>query len=293
MPYLDTVTSIALFGVAYAMVLYLISVGLSITMGLLGIANLAHGAFAMLGGYTMVLLAQRIGLPFWAALIGAFVLVAALGALLERTLFSRLRAADELEETLLSIGLIFMAMAAAHYVFGPAAIRVDVPAGLRSQIRIPGASVELPAYRALLVAIGVAVFAGLVLLFRGTGMGARIRATVDNAAMAQSIGIDTNRLFTLVFAFGTGLAAVGGALGAEILPLAPAYPAEYLTLFLMVVAVGGVGSLVGPFVAALILGISDTACKVLAPDFAAFFVYLLMFTLLLLRPSGILVKDVP
>jgi branched-chain amino acid transport system permease protein len=282
---LSAFIGIAFHGLAYAMVLYLIAVGLSVTMGLMGFVNLAHGAFAMAGGYVAVGLMNRAGIPFVAAVAAAFVVVALAGALLERRLYARLYGAGELDQVLFTIGLVFMAVAAAKYLFGPLAQPVRLPDALRGQIAILGR--DFPTYRSVLIVVGAVVAATLVLGIERTRFGARIRAAVDNRRMAQSIGIDTAALFTVTFAIGCGLAALGGALGADLLAIDPTYAQEHLVIVLIVVAVGGRGTISGPFLAALLLGIADTACKYLIPEFGAFFIYAATLGVLLWRQHGL------
>jgi branched-chain amino acid transport system permease protein len=282
---LSALVSIAFHGLAYAMVLYLISVGLSITMGLMGFVNLAHGVFAMAGGYVAVSLMNRAGIPFFLALAVAFAVVAVASMALERTLYARLYGAAELDQVLLTIGLVFMAGAAAKFICGPLPLPVRLPDYLRGQIDIAGRL--FPVYRSFLIVGGAALVTVLWLGLERTRFGAQIRATVDNRRMAQSLGIDTGLLFTCTFAVGSGLAALGGALGADILAIDPTYAQEHLVFFLIVVSVGGLGSIRGPFVAALLLGIADTACKYLIPEFGAFFIYAATLGLLLWRPHGL------
>jgi branched-chain amino acid transport system permease protein len=277
--------SILFHGTAYAMVLYIISVGLSVTMGLMGFVNLAHGVFAMAGGYVTVTLMNRYGVPFGLALLGAFAIVALLSIVLERTLYARLYGAGELEQVLFTIGLVFMSVAVVRKLWGPLAQPITLPAALTGQIDLGFRS--FPTYRAFLIAVSFTLILALWLGIERTSFGARLRAAVDNRRMAESLGINTGRLFTLTFALGSGLAALGGGLGADILAIYPGYAFEYLVYFLMVVAVGGLGSIRGPFVAALLLGIGDTACKYLVPQLGAFFVYAAMIGLLLWRPAGL------
>jgi branched-chain amino acid transport system permease protein len=268
------------------MVLYIISVGLSITMGLLGIANLAHGAFAMAGGYLLITLLNRFAIPFGLALLAAAAIVAVVSIVLERLLYSRVYAAGEFDQVLLSMGLIFVASAVAHFIFGPIPQTVAVPAALSGQIDLGVRS--FPFYRIVLIVIGFAIFVALLLIIEQTDVGMRIRATVDNRAMAEAVGIDTKKLFSAVFAVGSALAAIGGGLGGDMIAITPAYPLENLAYFLIVVSIGGLGTVSGPFLAALLLGIGDSACKIVAPQFGAFFIYLSLFAFLLLRPGGLL-----
>jgi branched-chain amino acid transport system permease protein len=290
MEILSILVSILFHGFAYAMVLYVISVGLSVTMGLLGIANLAHGVFAMAGGYVTLHLMNGFGVPFLPALAVSFVAVATGSVVLERLLYRHLYGAGELEQTLLTIGLIFVATATAHFVFGPLPQRVDLPPAVTGHFFIAGR--DFPTYRAVLIVTGCVLFLILWLGIERTNVGARIRAAVDNRAMAQCVGINTGRLFTFVFALGSGLAALGGALGADIIAIAPGYAMENLILFLVVVAIGGLGSIKGPFAAALLLGFGDTACKMLIPELGAFFTYLAVFAVLLIRPAGLFGRPV-
>jgi branched-chain amino acid transport system permease protein len=282
---LAALISILFHGTAYAMILYIVSVGLSVTMGLMGFANLAHGVFAMAGGYVTVTLMNSYGVPFALSLLGACIVVALASVVLERFLYARLYSAGELEQVLFTIGLIFMATAAAKFVWGPLPQRMTVPDIFRQEFHF--GAVTFPAYRAFILVAGFAIVVALWLAIERTNFGARIRAAVDNRRMAQSLGINTAKLFTLTFALGSGLAALGGGLGAEILAINPGYAFEHLVYFLIVVAVGGLGSIRGPFFAALLLGISDFACKYLIPEFGAFFIYVATFALLLWRPQGL------
>lgn len=277
--------SILFHGTAYAMILYIVSVGLSVTMGLMGFVNLAHGAFAMVGGYVTVTLMNRYDVPFALALLAAAVLVALVSVVLERGLYRRLYGAGELEQVLFTIGLVFMTVALVRYVWGPTPQPIRLPAALSGQIDLGFRS--FPTYRAVLIGVSLVLIVGLWLGIERTTFGAKLRAAVDNRRMAESIGIDTGLLFTLTFALGSGLAAFGGGLGADILAIYPGYAFEYLVYFLMVVAIGGLGSIRGPFVAALLLGIGDTACKYLVPELGAFFVYAAMIGLLLRWPNGL------
>ncbi len=285
---LSSLVSVAFHGVAYGMILYVISVGLSVTMGLMGFTNLAHGVFAMAGGYVLVTALTRFQLPFPLALVMSFVLVAAVSVVLERLLYSRLYDASELEQVLFTIGLIFMSVAVARLIYGTLQQPVLLPDYLKGQFPLLGR--DFPAYRVFLIVFSAAMIAALWFGVERTLWGAMVRAAVDNRPMAQSIGIDTRRLFTITFAVGSGLAGLGGALGADIIAIQPTYPFEQLVYFLIVVSVGGLGSLRGPFVAALLIGITDTACKYWVPEFGAFFIYAATIGLLLWRPTGLFGK---
>lgn len=286
--FLSSLVSVAFHGVAFGMILYVISVGLSVTMGLMGFTNLAHGVFAMAGGYVLVTCLARFSIPFPIALALSFILVAAVSVVLERLLYSRLYGASELEQVLFTIGLIFMSVAIARLIFGTLQQPVILPEYLKGQFSLFGR--DFPAYRVFLILFSSAMIAGLWFGVERTIWGAMVRAAVDNRPMAQSIGINTKRLFSITFAVGSGLAGLGGALGAEIVAVQPTYPFEQLVYFLIVVSVGGLGSLRGPFVAALLIGITDTACKYWVPQFGAFFIYVATIGLLLWRPAGLFGK---
>jgi len=283
--FLPAAISIAFHGVALAMVLYLISVGLSVTMGLMGFVNLAHGAFAMAGGYAMTTLMNRYGVPFGLALAAAALVGVLAGILLERLLYRRLYGGDELDQVLMTIGLVFMTVGAATYFWGPVAQPMRLPAALSGQFEL--GTREFPAYRTFLIGCGAILVTALWLGLERTRFGAQVRAAVDNSRMAQAIGINTPRLFAITFALGSGLAALGGALGADLLAILPGYALDNLVYFLIVVAVGGLGSIRGPFVAAVLVGTADTAFKYVAPELGAFFIYALTMGLLLWRPRGL------
>jgi branched-chain amino acid transport system permease protein len=282
---LSAAISIAFHGTAFAMVLYLVSVGLSVTMGLMGFVNLAHGVFAVAGGYFMTTLTVQFGVSFYLAVPAAMIAVAVLSMPVERFLYRPLYGADELDQVLMTMGLVFMSVAVGKYFWGPTAQPFYPPAALSGQIEF--ATRSFPTYRSFLIASGVVLVTLLWLGLDRTRFGAQIRAAVDNRRMAQSVGINTSQLFTLAFALGSALAALGGALGAEILAIDPGYAIEHLVYFLIVVAVGGLGTIRGPFVAAMLLGISDTAFKYLLPEFGAFFIYALTMAVLLWKPRGL------
>ncbi|MDA8109093.1 MAG: branched-chain amino acid ABC transporter permease [Betaproteobacteria bacterium] len=286
---LNVAVGLLLDGLAYGMILFIISVGLSVTMGLMGFVNLAHGAFAMAGGYVTVTLMSALGVPFLPALAGAFVIVGAASVAFERLLYARLYRANELDQVLFSIGLVFMAIAAFTYFYGPAPRPIRVPAYLSGSVDLGFRT--LPAYRVFMVAVGAALVAALWFGFERTSLGAKIRAAVDNRHMAQSVGIHVDRLFTMTFALGSGLAALGGGLAVNLLGLTPTFAIQYLVFFLIVVAVGGLGSIRGAVVAALVLGITDNAGKYLYPAGGAFFIYAATIALLLLRPAGLYGRD--
>jgi branched-chain amino acid transport system permease protein len=272
-------------GIAYGSLLFLISVGLSVTMGMMNFINLAHGAFAMVGGYVCVTLLSKMGLPFLATLPLAFLAAALVGLVLERALYRRLYKASHLDQVLFSIGLTFMAVAGATWLFGPTQQPVNLPDWLRGQVHVLG--LDLGAYRLFLIGVVILVTAALVLLIERTRFGARIRASVDNQTAAAGLGINVSQVFSLTFALGSGLAGLGGGLGIDVLGLDPSFPVKYMVYFLLVVAVGGAGSIKGPLIAALILGVFDVAGKYYVPEVGAFVIYTLMVVLLILFPFGL------
>ena len=281
----STLANILFFGLAYGMILYMTSVGLSITMGLMGFVNLAHGVFAMLGGYATVTLMNSLAVPFLPALLAACIIVTGLGFALERLLYRRLYGAAELDQVLFSMALIFISVAIARIFWGPLAQPIVLPHYLQGHFDLAGATI--PTYRLFLLIFGGAIAAALWFGFDRTLFGARVRAAVENHEMAEAVGINTDRLFALTFGLGTGLAALGGGLGAEILAISPGYPLQYIIFFLIVVAVGGLGSIKGPLYAALIIGLADTATKYLMPEVGMIFVFAFVFLLLRWRPQGI------
>lgn len=272
-------------GIAYGALLFLISIGLSVTMGLMNFVNLAHGAFAALGGYVVVVLMGRLGVPFLAALLAAFVVAAAVGALLERTLYQRLYKASPLDQVLFSIGLTFVAVAGATYVWGPSQQPVRLPEFLQGQMHVLG--LDLGVYRLFLIALVVVITMALAALIERTRFGAQVRASVDNPQASAGLGINVSRVFALTFALGSGLAGLGGGLGIDVLGLDPTFPIKYMVYFLLVVAVGGAGSIKGTLVAALILGVFDVAGKYYVPQVGAFVIYALMVVLLVFFPAGL------
>jgi branched-chain amino acid transport system permease protein len=272
-------------GIAYGALLFLISIGLSVTMGLMNFVNLAHGAFAALGGYVCVVLMNRLGVPFLASLALAFVVAGAVGAVLERTLYQRLYKASPLDQVLFSIGLTFVAVAGATYVWGPSQQPVVLPGFLTGQVHVLG--LDLGVYRLFLIAVVVVVTAALVWLIERTRFGAQVRASVDNQQASAGLGINVSRVFALTFALGSGLAGLGGGLGIDVLGLDPTFPLKYMVYFLLVVAVGGAGSIKGTLAAALILGVFDVAGKYYVPQVGAFVIYALMVVLLVFFPAGL------
>jgi len=281
--------SMILGGLAAGMVLFIVSVGLSVTMGLMGFVNLAHGAFAMLGGYVIVLVMRNWGIGFVPALAAGFIVTAAVSVVFERLLYARLYKAAELDQVLFTIGLVFIFISSVTLIVGPENQPLFIPEALRGQLNL--GILHYRTYSIFLIVVGIAIVIGLWLGFERTRFGAQIRAAVDNRRMAESLGINIDRLFSITFAFGSGMAALGGGLGAEFLGLDPQYPLKYLVFFLIVVAVGGPGRIFGAFYAAALIGVLDFALKKYLPQGGTLFIYVLTILLLLWRPQGLFGKS--
>jgi len=279
------VVSMLLGGIAAGMVLFIVSVGLSVTMGLMGFVNLAHGGFAMIGGYVIVLTMGTWGIGFLPALVVGFVITALVSVVFERLLYSRLYRSSELDQVLFTIGLVFVMIAAVTLRIGPENQSLTLPRALQGQLDL--GFVQYRTYSLFLIVVGVLMVIGLWFGFERTRMGAQIRAAVDNRRMAESLGINISRLFTITFAFGSGMAALGGGLGVEFLGLDPQYPLKYLVLFLIVVSVGGLGSVVGVYYASLLIGVLDFVLTLYLPKGGTIFIYVLTILILLARPQGL------
>jgi branched-chain amino acid transport system permease protein len=284
-------------GIAYGMLLFVLALGLAVTMGLMNFINLAHGAFAMAGGYVLVLLMQRGGWPFLAALPVCFLVPALLGAALERTVYRPMYRKPHLDQVLFSIGLTFMAVAAVDFAMGSSQQNLQLPDWLRQRWEFGSGSgsgaamLGVGAYRLFIVVVCVALALGLQALLTRTRFGSRLRAAVDDPTVAAGLGIPVNRVFLLTFAVGSGLAGLGGALGADILGLDPSFPLKFMVYFLIVCAVGGTQSITGPLLAALLLGIADVFGKYYLPKLGGFIVYTLMIVILLWRPQGLFTRE--
>ncbi|NBW55577.1 MAG: branched-chain amino acid ABC transporter permease, partial [Betaproteobacteria bacterium] len=280
-------------GIAYGMLLFILAVGLSVTMGLMNFINLAHGAFAMVGGYLTVVLMQRFEVPFLVCLPLAFVGTALLGAVLERTLYRPMYRKPHLDQVLFSIGLAFMAVASVDYFVGSQQQIMQLPEWLKGRTEL---GTETPwelgmgHFRLFIIAVCAALTLGLQYVLSATRFGSRLRASVDDPRVAAGMGIHVNVVFAMTFAVGSGLAGLGGALGAEVLGLDPTFPLKFMVYFLIVVAVGGTSSITGPLLAALLLGVADVAGKYYVPKLGAFIVYSLMLAILMWRPQGLFVR---
>ncbi len=285
---LGSLAAVLFDGLAYGMLLFLLSVGLSVTLGMMNFVNLAHCSFAMVGGYVTVTLVNSFGWPFLASLPAAFLASAFVSILLEKSLFRRLYRATDLDQCLFTIGIVFISVAVAAYFYGTVVQPLDTPAYLRGSVHFMGMS--FAAYRLFLIFIGITITLILIAALEYTRFGAQVRAAVDNQRMARGLGIDVDRAFAITFALGGGLAGLGGALAIEIVGLDHAFAFTYLVYVLIVVAVGGLGSIGGSLAAALVLGISDMAGKYYFPWLGAFLIYLVMVGLLMWRPAGLFGK---
>jgi branched-chain amino acid transport system permease protein len=276
-------------GVAYGMLLFVLACGLAVTLGLMNFVNLAHGAFAMVGGYVTVLLMERAGAPFLLTLPAAFLIAAALGILLERTLYVHMYGRSHLDQVLFSIGLVFMAVAATDYFLGSSQRNITLPAWLQGRREILGVSVGI--YRSFIIVLCGVLALGLQAGLMRTRFGARLRAAVDDARVARGLGIPVGLVFMATFGLGSGLAGLGGALGVEILGLDPYFPLKFMIYFLIVVTVGGTSGVMGPFLASLLLGVADVAGKYyLSTSLGGFVIYVVLIVVLVVRPNGLLAR---
>lgn len=276
-------------GIAYGMLLFILACGLSITLGLMNFVNLAHGAFAMAGGYVTVILMNRYGISFYWCLPAAFLVTALIGATLEVTLYRRLYRASHLDQVLFSIGLVFMAIAAADYFMGGQQQLMNLPAELRGRFEFFG--IGIGRSRLFIIGICAILAVALQLALTRTRFGSQLRAAVDDGRVARGLGINVSTIFVLTFALGSGLAGLGGALGADMLGLDPNFPLKFLIYFMIVVTVGGTSSITGPFIAALLLGIADVAGKYYLPQAGAFIIYAVMILVLIVRPNGLFTRE--
>ena len=275
-------------GVAYGMVLFVLAVGLCVTLGLMNFINLAHGAFAMAGGYLTVALMNKLGISFYICLPAAFIVCAIIGAVLERTLYVRLYDKSHLDQVLFSIGLIFMAVAAVDYYMGANQQIVNLPTSLQGRFSFGGASIGV--YRLFVIVICGLLTVGLQFVLARTRFGSRLRAAVDDGRVARGLGIDVTRIFAVTFAIGSGLAGLGGALSTGIISLDPTFPLKYMIYFLIVISVGGTATITGPFFASLLLGVADVAGKYYVPAIGGFIIYTIMVAVLILRPQGLFTR---
>ncbi|MAM59944.1 branched-chain amino acid ABC transporter permease [Maritimibacter sp. UBA3975] len=284
----SSLTFILLYGVSYGLVLFIISIGLVITMGLMRVMNLAHGAFAAIGGYIAVGVMTNFGIPFPLAVVAAVAGVVALSVVLERLVFVNLYGAPELDQVLMTIGINFIVIGGLTIFFGPNVYPINLPDYLTGNVDLGIRNFEI--YRLFVIAMGLIVVVGLWIMFEKTSFGAKLRAAVDNPSMTRVIGINVNRVFIIAFGIGSGLAALGGAIGAGMLPLEPYYPMKYLVLVLVVVALSGFGNMRASLAVAVLVGIVDTAGRFLVPSLGGFIIYIVLVVLMVLRPEGLFTK---
>jgi branched-chain amino acid transport system permease protein len=276
-------------GIAYGMLLFVLACGLSVTLGLMNFVNLAHGAFAMTGGYVTVIMMNSYGISFYWCLPAAFIVTALAGVVLERLLYRRLYSASHLDQVLFSIGLVFMAIAAIDYFMGGQQQLINLPPELSGRFDFLG--IDIGRYRLFIIVICAVLTVALQLALTRTRFGSQLRAAVDDGRVARGMGINVSVIFALTFALGSGLAGLGGALGTELLGLDPNFPLKYLIYFMIVVTVGGTSSITGPFIAALLLGVADVAGKYYVPQLGAFIIYAVMILVLILRPHGLFSRE--
>ena len=276
-------------GVAYGMLLFVLACGLAVTLGLMNFVNLAHGAFAMAGGYLTVILMDHRGVPFLACLPLAFLFAATIGLALERTLYRHMYGRSHLEQVMFSIGLVFIAVAATDYFLGSSQRNIKLPVWLQGREEILGVSVGI--YRSFIIVVCGALALGLQAGLMKTRFGSRLRAAVDDARVARGLGIPVGLVFAATFAVGSGLAGLGGALGAELLGVDPYFPLRFMIYFLIVVTVGGTSGIAGPFFASLLLGIADVMGKYyLSSALGGFVIYVVLIAVLVVRPNGLFAR---
>jgi branched-chain amino acid transport system permease protein len=277
---------VILYGVSYGLVLFLISIGLVLTMGLMRVVNLAHGSFAAIGGYLCAFLMNTYGVPYGAAVVAAILATAALSVPIERIFYVKLYGASELDQVLLTIGLMLATVATLTLLFGPNIYPSSLPSVLARNVDLGFRTFET--YRLFVIAVGAVLIAALWYVFERTSFGALLRAAVDNPGMAESSGINVRLLFSATFALGSGLAAMGGAIGFAMLPLEPLYPFKYLTLVLVVVVLSSVVGIKWSAGVAIAIGIVDTTGRYLAPEYGAFLIYGFLILALVLRRAGVI-----
>ncbi|CAN7157156.1 branched-chain amino acid ABC transporter permease [Bosea sp. LjRoot90] len=282
---MQTYFSVAIDALAYGMVLFVISIGLSITMGLMRVVNLAHGAFAMVGGYIASHATQELGFGYASAILIAVGITVIAAIPIERLLYRRIYGAPELTQVLMTIGITFCIIGIANYLLGPTLKVIPLPEFLRGPVDLGFRSIA--AHKLFAIAVGGGVAIALWYLIERTAFGIRIRATVDNSAMAGSLGVNAKLVYAASFAVAVGLAALGGIVGAQMLPIEPYYALRYMVTFLVVVSIGGAGSIQGALLACLLLGAIDTTGRFLVPEYGEFFSYLAVVVVVSLYPNGL------
>jgi branched-chain amino acid transport system permease protein len=281
---MDFIATQLVNGLAYGVLLFLMSAGLSLIFGLMNVVNVAHGSFFMLGAFFALAIVQWTG-SFWLALALSWIPAMAIGVVMERLFIRRLYARGHLDQVLLTFGFTFVFVDLVRMVWGADIHQLPVPDVLSGVVA--AGDVIIPKYRLFLIAFGGLVALLLWLFLERSRVGAMVRAGVDDAFTATGIGINVPLLFAAIFALGVGLAAVGGTVAGPILGLYPGMDIEILIPAFIVVVIGGMGSLRGAFVASLFVGLVDTFGKAYFPDAALFVIYLLMVVVLLTRPQGL------
>ena len=272
-------------GLQFAMLLFLLAVGLSVVFGLMNFINLAHGTLYMVGAFAGFAAAERTG-SFWAALAAGPLAAAAIGALFYAVLLRRMQSESPMKQVLVTFGLIFVGIDTVRLIWGEYAQTLAVPSWLGGSVHVLGD--VYPAYRLFIIALGLVLALALHLGLERTKLGAVVRAGVDDRVMAASLGIDVGRAFFAVFCLGCALAGLAGVVAAPVLEIYPGMDMAILIPTLIVVVVGGPGRLSGAFCGALLIGMAQTFGAVLIPEFASFMIYAVMALVLVLRPGGLL-----
>jgi|ERR1700733_15879023 branched-chain amino acid transport system permease protein len=286
---MSIVVFVLIYGVSYGLILCLLSIGLVVTLGLMRVVNLAHGAFAALGGYVAVSLGTKLALPFPLAVMIAVILVSVFGLLLERLFFVQLYRSTELNQVLQTIGLTYIAIGIFALTFGPNVFPVKLPSYMLGSIKL--GEVDLEAYRLVVASASLVIITALWIVFDQTNFGARLRAAVDNPSMAEATGINVRYLFSVTFALSAALAAFGGAIGSSMFPLEPFYPFRYIVLVMMVVVLSGRGNIKAATVVSVLIGISETGVRLLLPEIGSFLIYLVLIALVVWRPEGLFARN--
>ena len=272
----------------YGLLLFLVASGLTLVFGIMGIINLAHGSFYMVGAYMAFVLSSATGSLVWAIVLG-IPLALIFGAFLEWALFSRLYKRDHLEQVLLTYGLILVFEQLRSLLVDNDVHGVDIPAFLNASIQLTDV-MSYPVYRLAISAVCIVLAVALYFVIQRTRLGMMIRAGNDDRTMVEALGTNINMIYRVVFALGVALAALAGMLAAPISSVFPNMGGQVLIISFVVVVIGGIGSVWGALVAALIVGFADTFGKVLLPEISGMVVYLVMAAVLLWRPEGILKK---
>lgn len=276
---------VLLYGLSFGMILFVISVGLAVTMGVMRVVNMAHGAFAATGAYLSADLMTRFGMPIVASVPIAAAVAAAISLPVERLLYRPIYGRPELDQVLLTIGLVYISIATLTYFYGPDPVPTALPDWLYANVNI--GPVGIQTYRLAVIVFGAVIVVLLWLLLNRTLFGVKLRAAVDNAGMAQAVGINVSRVYSAAFALGAVLAALGGAAGYALIQPEPTYAFKYLTLILFVVGLAGPGKLMECALVAIAIGLVDTAARFFVPQAGSYLVYVLAILLMIYRSRGV------